>query len=227
MSPIFSCTWTLEFQAATCTCSFLSFPCCGFLVFWWNQSVTFVHGGFEFPSISQIFPPTYLSVDTSKERVLFVGCLQFMFFGFKNPKMIQGTHWYCKKLHIFHFNKQMLDYLSILFNIVHDNLSNWWPGKYMMFQPSLLTRNPQVNMWNCNNEVHLGSCIYVFCESLLDGTPMNIVCKHGSVRHTQICAKTVTMTTISWPRFSLSLLVCVEIYALNFSRAMVSNAMGI
>ncbi len=174
-----------EFQAATCTCSFLSFPCCGLLVFWWNQTPIFVHREFEFPAISQIYPPTYLSVDPSKDRVLFLGCLQFMFFGFKNPQMIQGTQWYCKKLYVFHFNKQMFDYLFTLFNIVHHKqLSNWWPGKYMIFQPSLLTRNPQVNMWNCNNEVHLGTCIYVFCESLLDGTAMNIVCKHCSMRHT-------------------------------------------
>jgi hypothetical protein len=98
----------------------------------------------------------------------------FCFLSLKTRRWLKECN--CKKLHVFHFNKQMLDYLFILFNIVHDKqLSNWWPGKYMIFQPSLLTRNPQVNMWNCNNEVHLGTCIYVFCESLLDGTPMNIV----------------------------------------------------
>jgi hypothetical protein len=74
-----------EFQAATFTCSFLSFRCCDLLVFGWNQTAIFVLGEFEFPAISQMYPPTYLSVDTSKEKVLFVGCFQFMFFWVQKP----------------------------------------------------------------------------------------------------------------------------------------------
>jgi hypothetical protein len=49
-----------------------------------------VHGGSEFAAISQIYFPTNLSEDSSKVRVLFdVGCLQFLFFEFENPQMIE------------------------------------------------------------------------------------------------------------------------------------------
>lgn len=227
MSPIFSCTWTLSFKQLLLLVHFWASVV---VIFWFSDGIKLPYlclGNLSFQQFLRCILQHISQWTLVRRKFCLWDVSSLCFFGFKNPQMIQGTQWYCKKLHIFHFNKQMLDYLSILFNIIHDKqLSNWWPGKYMIFQPSLLIRNPQVNMWNCNNEVHLGTCIYVFCESLLDGTPMNIVCKHGSMRHTQICAKTVIVTTISWPRFSLSLLVCVEICALNFSRPMVSNAMG-
>lgn len=227
MSPIFSCTWTLSFKQLLLLVHFWASLV---VVFWFFDGIKLPYlciGNLSFQQFLRYILQHISQWTLVRREFCLWDVSSLCFLGSKIPQMIQGTQWYCKKPHIFQFNKQMLDYLSILFNIVHDKqLSNWWLG-YMIFQPSLLTRNPQVNMWNCNNEVHLGTCIHVFCKSLLDGTPMNIVCKHGSMRHTQICAKTVKVTIISWPRFSLSLLVCVEICALNFSRAMVSHARGI